>query len=80
MMVPTRDMSGGGDEYLIPPKYTAPSGAFLRVSTRLPNHRSRMVKFSDAPFTETRLGSFTPGLLLFSDPGKGANRVPFPAV
>mmetsp|Transcript_7710 Transcript_7710/g.30920 ORF Transcript_7710/g.30920 Transcript_7710/m.30920 type:complete len:213 (+) Transcript_7710:1134-1772(+) len=39
MMVPTRDMSGGGDEYLIPPKYTAPSGAFLRVSTRLPNHR-----------------------------------------
>jgi hypothetical protein len=33
-----------------------------------------------APPMSMVVGSLTPGLLLFSAPGKGAKRVPFPAV
>ena len=40
---------------------------------------SRMVTGTASPPTVTVAGSFTPGLLLFSAPGNGANRVPFPA-
>ena len=41
---------------------------------------SRMVKFLASPATSTTAGNLTPGLLLFSAPGNGANLVPFPAV
>ena len=39
---------------------------------------SRMVTGTASPPTVTGAGSFTPGLLLFSAPGSGASRVPFP--
>lgn len=41
---------------------------------------SRIVICTARPLTVMLEGSFTPGLLLFSAPGRGASRVPFPAV
>ena len=43
---------------------------------------SKIVRGTTAPSTPKGAvaGNLTPGLLLFSAPGKGAKRVPFPAV